>query len=216
MRPCNQGLAALATYRAPPEPNVQSLSPGSRSSWASRRVACPDLQDLRQQVRRPRQRRRKQPRRKDGSPLSGAELLGGAPVGGDEPEVGVAQLAANRLRGGMNGRRGRSLGLEGTALWTLARMAAGLRLDPLRSRRSVAYSSISSTLAAVRCCRPLRRQVPSSREGRKLLGFAGRILVGAGVLSEATVVLRVSLYWHSSRKVAYTTALCIDENAPSR
>jgi hypothetical protein len=43
--------------------------------------------------------------------LSSSQLLRGVPIGGDESEVGVPQLAADGPRRGMNGRRGGPLGL---------------------------------------------------------------------------------------------------------
>jgi len=62
--------------------------------------------------------------------VSGFELLGGAAVGGDEEEVGVPQLAANGAAGGVDGRRGRSLGRERAALWILGQDGGGSeRLD---------------------------------------------------------------------------------------
>jgi hypothetical protein len=46
-------------------------------------------------------------------------------VGGDEEEVGVPQLAPNGTAGGMDGRRGRSLGLEGAACGALGKDGGG-------------------------------------------------------------------------------------------
>jgi hypothetical protein len=57
-----------------------------------------------------RQRRRKAAQGERRVALPRSELLGGGSVGGDEPEVGVAQLASDGTGDGMDGRRGRLLG----------------------------------------------------------------------------------------------------------
>jgi hypothetical protein len=59
-----------------------------------------------------------------------SELVGRIPVGGDEEEVGVAELVTDGPTGGVDGRGGRALGLEGTAFGALGEDGGGAeRLD---------------------------------------------------------------------------------------
>ena len=55
---------------------------------------------------------REAPNREGSSAVAGPELLGGLAERTHEPAIGISQLAAHRLAGGMEGWRGRLLGLE--------------------------------------------------------------------------------------------------------
>ena len=95
-----------------------------------------------------RQRGRKATHRKGQGALSRSKLLGGVPVGGDEPEIGIPQLAANRPGRGMDGGRGGPLGLVGLALGTLGEDGGRSKGLDSGALPAAASPSISDTSAA--------------------------------------------------------------------
>jgi hypothetical protein len=119
------------------------------------------------------------------------EFLGGVAVGGDEEEVGVPQLAANGAAGGVDGRRGRPLGLEGAAFRILGQDGGGA--EDLDAGALPAISGFPVDLRRHRggeLLPLLRRQMLPARERSELQGLAGRILIESKVFSPpASVVL---------------------------
>jgi hypothetical protein len=119
--------------------------------------------------------------------LSRSKLLGGVTVGGDEPEIGIPQLAANSPGRVMDGGRGRPLGLVGLALGTLGQDGCGSeRLD---SGALPARGSFPLDLRHQRgdlLLPLLRSEVLPAGQRIELQRFAGRILEGTEVFGRRT------------------------------
>ena len=101
-----------------------------------------------------RQRRREAAHGEGRVAVSGLELLDGAAVGGDKQEVGIPQFAANGAAGGVDGRSGRPLSLEGSAFRILGQDGNGPEdLDSGALPTVSGFSVDSDTIAAASCCR---------------------------------------------------------------